>query len=438
MMPNKRLIGKIGLIFIGILFVSAISIGNQSNVPYQVRQPKASVNANPALVNLGNAGEFVALSKAGISATGTTAIVGNIGVSPIDSTAITGFDLIADSTNTFSTSALVVGNIYASDYTEPTPSMLTTTISNMEASYTDVAGRTADASSSVNNADLGGLTVYRGVYAYSDGVIISTDLTISGSATDIVIFQISGTLTVASAVHVILSGGMLAKNIFWQVTDTVSLGTTCIFQGIILAQTDIAMDTGATLIGRVLSQTAITLDANIVSIPAFIDTTTPLPPVLSISFPTPNPENNASLTWTESVGATAYIILRLNGSLITPSNYLLATVLSNTTTGLSYNDTNLAIGTYGYAVRAYNSTGISPISNSVGADVTATTIITLTTTTTPTPSPILTALANWWWLLLLLGIPLILIITYAVQRSKCKTYPNPLDHAACRVGNTYK
>ncbi|MDP3064696.1 MAG: ice-binding family protein, partial [Chloroflexota bacterium] len=73
----------------------------------------------PAPVNLGSAGSFVILTKSGISTTGTTSIVGDIGVSPIDSTGITGFGLIMDSSNTFSTSSLVTGKVYAADYTPP-------------------------------------------------------------------------------------------------------------------------------------------------------------------------------------------------------------------------------------------------------------------------------------------------------------------------------
>src|SRR5665648_529254 len=77
-------------------------------------------------VDLGTAGNFVILSKAGISTTGTTSIVGDIGVSPIDSTAITGFGLTNDSSNEFSTSSLVNGSVYASNYTAPTPTMMST------------------------------------------------------------------------------------------------------------------------------------------------------------------------------------------------------------------------------------------------------------------------------------------------------------------------
>jgi hypothetical protein len=116
-----------------------------------------------SIVNLGTAGNFVVLSKSGISTTGTTSIVGDIGVSPIDSTAITGFGLIMDSTNRFSTSSMVAGKVYASDYTSPTPSIMTTAISDMETAYADAAGRTNPAETEKGAGNIGGMTISPGL-----------------------------------------------------------------------------------------------------------------------------------------------------------------------------------------------------------------------------------------------------------------------------------
>src|SRR5450759_820843 len=96
--------------------------------------------SSPAPVNLGAAASFAILTKTGITNVPTSAITGNLGASPITAAAITGFSLIADSTNTFSISSQVTGKIYADNYADPTPSNLTTAVSNMEAAYTD-AGR---------------------------------------------------------------------------------------------------------------------------------------------------------------------------------------------------------------------------------------------------------------------------------------------------------
>jgi hypothetical protein len=222
-------------------------------------------------VNLGSAGDFVILAKSGISTTGTTSIVGDIGVSPIAATAITGFGLILDASGQFSTSdpsSLVTGKVYAADYAVPTPAYMTTAVSDMQAAYTDAAGRTSPTATELGAGNIGGLTLAPGLYKWSSGVIIPTDVTLSGGPDDVWIFQIAGTLDISSAKSVILSGGAQAKNIFWTVAGAVTLGTTSEFNGNILAKTNIAMNTGATLNGRALAQTAVTLIANTITVPA--------------------------------------------------------------------------------------------------------------------------------------------------------------------------
>src|SRR5664280_2626496 len=83
--------------------------------------------AGPAPVVLGTAGSFVILAKTLISTTGTTHVTGDIGISPNAATFITGFALVAPPT-TFTTSALVTGNVYAADYDPPTPTNMTTAV----------------------------------------------------------------------------------------------------------------------------------------------------------------------------------------------------------------------------------------------------------------------------------------------------------------------
>ncbi len=223
--------------------------------------------SGPAAVNLGAAADFVILAKAGISTTGTTAIDGNIGVSPIAATAITGFGLIMDASNLFSTSSLITGNVYAPGYASPTPANLTAAVSAMETAYSDAAGRTLPTATELGAGNIGGLTLAPGLYKWSTGVTIPTNITLSGGANDIWIFQIAQTLTVSSSVHINLSGGAQAKNIFWQVAGQTTLGTTSVFNGNILCQTAIVMNTGVTLFGRALAQTAVTLDASVVMKP---------------------------------------------------------------------------------------------------------------------------------------------------------------------------
>jgi hypothetical protein len=212
-------------------------------------------------VNLGTAGDFVILAKTGVSASATTHVTGDIGVSPEAATSITGFDLIADSTNTFSTSALVTGKIYAANYTPPTPAKMTAAVSDMETAFTDAAGRSLPDFTELGAGNISGLTLVPGLYKWGTGLLITdVGVTISGSATDVWIFQIAGDLTVNNGGIITLSGGAQAKNIFWQVSGKTTLGTTADFKGIILGQTLISFDTGAKLTGRALAQSAVTLN----------------------------------------------------------------------------------------------------------------------------------------------------------------------------------
>jgi hypothetical protein len=228
----------------------------------------ASVPTGPGAVSLGTAGGFAILSKTGVSTTGTSAVTGNIGVSPNVASSITGFDLIADSTNTFSTSSIVTGKIYASNYAVPTPANMTAAISNMETAYNDAAGRSSPDFTEKGAGNISGLTLVPGLYKWGTGVLISSSgVTLSGGANDVWIFQIAGDLTVNNSAIITLAGGAQAKNIFWQVAGQATLGTGVQFKGIILGKTLISLNTGAVLNGRALAQTAVTLNAASITTP---------------------------------------------------------------------------------------------------------------------------------------------------------------------------
>lgn len=242
--------------------------------------PMAVLAAGPEAINLGSAGNFAILAKSGISTTGTTLVVGDIGVSPAAATLITGFGLILPSASAFSTSVQVTGKVYASDYAVPTPSNMTTSISNMETAYTDGAGRTNPTATELGAGNIGGMTLVPGLYKWGTGVTIPSDVTISGGANDVWIFQIAQNLEISSNVKIILSGGAQSSNIFWVVAGQTTIGTGAVFNGNILDQTAIVLNTGATLNGRALAQTAVTLDANSVNIPSVSISTTPATPAI--------------------------------------------------------------------------------------------------------------------------------------------------------------
>ncbi len=215
-------------------------------------------------VNLGAAGYFSILAKTGISTTGATHVVGNMGVSPIASTAITGFSLI-QKTPTYSKSTLVTGNIFAADYAAPTPANLTKEIGAMQSAYANAAGRLNPTKTNLGSGSIGGLTIKPGLYKWTSNVSIPANVTLSGPATGIWIFQVGGTLNVASGKKVLLAGGAQDKNIFWQVAGVTTLGTTAILHGTVLDKTGVILKTGAKLYGKALAQTAVTLDASLVT-----------------------------------------------------------------------------------------------------------------------------------------------------------------------------
>jgi hypothetical protein len=227
-----------------------------------------TIAAGPAPVNLGTAGDFVILSKSGISTTGSTMITGDIGSSPVALTYITGFDLTSDGDTTYRKSIYVTEKVYAADLTPPTPSKMTTAVSDMEIAYTDATGRTLPDFTELGAGNISGRTLVPGLYKWGTGLLITSDVVLNGGANDVWIFQIAKGLTVNSGVNITLAGGALAKNVFWQVAEEVSLGTTTAFKGIIMSQTKIVLNTLASVDGRLLAQTAVTLDANVVTQPA--------------------------------------------------------------------------------------------------------------------------------------------------------------------------
>jgi hypothetical protein len=133
----------------------------------------------------------------------------------------------------------------------------------MMTAYTDAAGRAAG-TTELGDGNIGGLTLAPGVYKWGTGLLIPTDVTLSGNSSAVWIFQVAGNLTVSSGVKVNLTGGALARNVFWQVASAVVIGTTAEFQGVVLTATQVALGTGATVDGRLLAQTAVTMDGNTV------------------------------------------------------------------------------------------------------------------------------------------------------------------------------
>jgi hypothetical protein len=256
------------VISIAAMLLVLIAGGCQKDATPTITSQTASTESSVALnsqvlstsVNLGSAGSFVILSKTGITDVYKSAIIGDIGTSPI-----TGAAMVISCPE-------VTGTIYSVDAAGPAckvtdASMLTSAVSDMQTAYTDAAGRSNPNFLNLGAGNIGGQTLTPGLYKWTSAVVIPTDITISGGPNDIWIFQVAGTLIMSSAVNVTLTGGAQAKNIFWQAAGAVTFGTTSHFEGNILGQTGINLQTGASINGRMFAQTAVTLQMNTVTQP---------------------------------------------------------------------------------------------------------------------------------------------------------------------------
>jgi len=213
-------------------------------------------------VSLGLAGGFAILTKSGITDVFPSAITGSVGASPITGAAIH-----------LTCAEMMTGGVYSVNAAGPlpcrvtAPNLLTVAVGDMETAYTDAAGRSLPDFIDLGAGLIGGLTLVPGLYKWNTKVSIATDVTLSGGPNDVWIFQIAGTLIQASATRVILEGGAQPRNIFWQTSGAVAIGTTAHFEGIILSKTMIAMKTSASINGRLFAQTAVSLEKNAVTRP---------------------------------------------------------------------------------------------------------------------------------------------------------------------------
>ncbi len=206
--------------------------------------------AGPATVNLGTAANFAILGNTTVTNTGsTTHVTGDVGLST--GTSLTGL-----------TSAQITGTTQIFNATARTAQ------DDLTTAYNDAAGRTTSAITVSGN--LGGQTLVAGLYKSTSSLAVSSgNLTLSGTASDVWIFQMASTLTLTTGRAVNLTGGAQASHVFWQVGSSATLGVNSTFVGTIMAQASVTLDHGATLTGRALARTgAVTLDTNTVVRPS--------------------------------------------------------------------------------------------------------------------------------------------------------------------------
>ena len=209
-----------------------------------------------AAITLGSAAQFAVLAGSTITNTGTTTIVGDVGVAP--GTAMTGFSAVS-----------LTGAAHGNDQ------VAVAAQSDVGMAYDAVAA--ASGAVVMSGQDLGGRILLPGVYRFASSAQLTGTLTLDdrGAPGGQFLFQIGSTLTTASNAAVVVLGGT-ADDVFYQVGSSATLGGGTQFAGNILAAASITFDGEASIAGRALARTgAVTLIGNTIALPA--DAVAPLP-----------------------------------------------------------------------------------------------------------------------------------------------------------------
>jgi hypothetical protein len=196
--------------------------------------------------NLGSAADFAVLGASTVTNTGLSILVGNLGVSP--GTAITGFP-----------PGTVLGTTYTGD-----PGPAADAQADALLSYNSLAAQVCE--TDLTGEDLGGQTLLPGVYCFpATSAQLTGILTLDGDGDPnaVFIFKIGSTLTTASVSSVVMINEAKACNTFFQVGSSATLGTSTEFQGNIIADASITLNTEANVFGRAIALNgAVTLDTN--------------------------------------------------------------------------------------------------------------------------------------------------------------------------------
>jgi hypothetical protein len=211
-----------------------------------------SAQACQPAVNLGTAANYGILAAATVTNTGPTVITGeNLGLSP--GTSVTGFPpgvLTAPAMQDITTTTAAQAELDAA------------------IAYNYMAGLL---NAAVLPSELGGLTLTPGLYKNTALVNLTSGnvtLDAQGNPNAVFIFQIGSGFTTLGGTQVLLANGAQAKNVFWQVGSSATLGTNSFFKGTIVAYSSVTLKTGVNLVGRAMAlNAAVTLDSDIITAP---------------------------------------------------------------------------------------------------------------------------------------------------------------------------
>ena len=207
--------------------------------------------AQAAPVDLATAGPFVVLGGQTVTNTGPSVLNGDLGVSP--GTALPGFD-----------KAVLNGATHAND------AVAAQAQSDLTNAYDVAAGQPVLKGNDLSNTDLGNRTLTAGAYRYTSDALLTGALTLdaAGDPNAEFVFEIGSALTTASSSSVVLINGASPCNVYWQIGSSATLGTATAFQGSLMALTSISVQTGATVLGRVLARNGqVSLDNNVLTRP---------------------------------------------------------------------------------------------------------------------------------------------------------------------------
>ena len=210
----------------------------------------AAPRADPPVatwVDVRSAATFSVLGGAGVANTGAgTDLAGDVGLSPAG--VLSGFP-----------PGTTHGTIHDKD------DVAEAAQADRQLAYDEAA---AQPSTTTFSGDQAGVTFGPGVHTSAAAFTNTGTMTLDagGDPTAVFVFQIGAAFGGAAASKVVLTGGAIANNVFWQVVGALSFGAGAKYAGTYLGAGAITIGDGASIKGRVLTPGTVALTNNVLTI----------------------------------------------------------------------------------------------------------------------------------------------------------------------------